>query len=403
MIKNEHIGKKRFWTLCCLKGWLAERLLLIAYLFFIALLLSSDNTKLTNNFFYLCIMLPAFFILARRQLLPTRPCLLLCCYLSYVALSTFWSNADPGDALKHLKYVIYILTFTAITQQVMTQPERLKWIAAWGLLIGLIVEAHSLYTLIASVGLEAWVRDFPRLDQLTGPLNAIHLPLAICLFGFILITSQFHNPWFASALVCLLIITIIPLQSRTPIFALLLAHCFYLFQLRALLALLVWLGILISGGIFLVLSIDRFTTEFVRVDIWLNVANSMLEQCSLLVGCGNRFNFDIHVDNFYYFNPHSIWLSQFFYGGVAGLLLIFLCAYSLFRKHHQLATHWPPVFLFCIIACFPIGHSLLTHPDFIWLLTWFPLALSGMLFRSADSINQAQQHHEADTNTPVSV
>jgi len=59
-----------------------SRLLLAAYLLFIALLLGADNTKLTNNVFYLFLMLPAGVMIARRQLRPTRACLLLgatCC------------------------------------------------------------------------------------------------------------------------------------------------------------------------------------------------------------------------------------------------------------------------------------------------------------------------------------
>ncbi len=378
-------------------------LLLAAYLLFIALLLGSDNTKLTNNFFYLCLMLPAAILVARRQLRPTLPCLLLGSYLLYVALSTFWNNTDPGDSAKHLKYVIYILAFAAITQQVMAQPERLKWIAAWGLLISLVVEAHSLYTLIANVGLDSWARDFPRLDQLSGPLNAVYLALAVGLFGFILISSQVRNPWLASVLVCGLILLTIPLQSRTPILALLLAHSYYLFRLRAFAALASWVLMLAVGGLALLLMIDRFTAEFVRVDIWLNVAETMSEQCSLLLGCGNRFDFDVQAQGFHYAHPHSLWLSQLFYGGLAGVVLLAACLWALYRHAGQLAAFWPPVFLYCAASGFSIGHSLLTHPDFLWLLTWFPLALSGILFRSADSINQAKQHHEADTNTPVPV
>lgn len=380
-----------------------SRLLLAAYLLFIALLLGADNTKLTNNVFYLFLMLPAGVMIARRQLRPTRACLLLGGYLLYVALSTFWSNADPGDSTKHLKYVVYILAFAAITQQVMAQPERLKWIAAWGLLVSLIVEAHSLYTLIANVGLDSWARDFPRLDQLTGPLNAVYLALAVGMFGFILISSQVRNPWLASLLVCGLILLTIPLQSRTPILALLLAHSYYLFRLRAFTALACWILMLAVGGLALTLTIDRFTAEFVRVDIWLNVAGTLSEQCSLLLGCGNRFDFSVQAQGFLYANPHSFWLSQLFYGGLVGVALLATCLWALYRHASQLAAFWPPVFLYCAVTGFSIGHSLLTHPDFIWLLTWFPLALSGILFRSADSINQAQQHHEADTNTPVPV
>ncbi|WP_010324520.1 O-antigen ligase family protein [Marinobacterium stanieri] len=379
------------------------RFLLAAYLLFITLLLGAENTKLTNNVFYLFLMLPAVVLVARRQLRPTRACLLLGGYLLYVALSSFWNNADPGDSAKHLKYVVYILAFAAITQQVMAQPERLKWIAAWGLLISLVVEAHSLYTLIASVGLDTWARDFPRLDQLTGPLNAVYLALAVGLFGFILISSQVTNPWLASILVCGLILLTIPLQSRTPILALLLAHSYYLFRLKAFTALACWVLMLAAGGLVLVLMIDRFTAEFVRVDIWRNVAGTMSEQCSLLLGCGNRYDFDVQAQGFHYANPHSLWLSQLFYGGLIGVALLATCLWALYRHASQLAAFWPPVFVYCAATGFSIGHSLLTHPDFLWLLTWFPLALSGMLFRSADSINQAKQQHEADTNTPVPV
>lgn len=379
------------------------RLLLAAYLLFIALLLGADNTKLTNNVFYLFLMLPAGVLIAHRQVRPTRACLMLGSYLLYVALSTFWSNTDPGDSLKHLKYVVYILAFAAITQQVAAQPERLKWLAAWGLLISLVVEAHSLYTLIASVGLDTWVRDFPRLDQLTGPLNAVYLALAIGLFGFILISSQVTNPWLASMLVCGLILLTIPLQSRTPILALLLAHSYYLFRLRAFTALACWILMLAAGGLVLILMIDRFTAEFVRVDIWRNVAGTMSEQCSLLLGCGNRYDFDVQAQGFHYAHPHSLWLSQLFYGGLIGATLLAATLWALFRNGAELAPFWPPVFVYCAATGFSIGHSLLTHPDFLWLLTWFPLALSGILFRSADSINQAKQHNEADANTSVPI
>lgn len=377
--------------------------LFAAFLLFMALLLASDNTKLANNVFYLFLMLPAWLLLARRQLRPTRSGMLLGGYLLYVSISTFWSHSDPEDSLKHLKYVVYILAFAAITRQVMTRPERLKWIAAWGLAISLGIEMHGLYRLTANIGLDAWISTFPRLDQLTGPLNAVYLALAIGLFGFMLISSQVRRPWLASVLVCGLIVLTIPLQSRTPILALLLAQSYYLFRLRAYRTLICWLLMLTAGGLVLLLMIDRFTAEFVRVDIWLNVAATMLDQCSLLLGCGNRFDFNIQAQGFQYANPHSIWLSQLFYGGLLGLALLLTTLWSLCKEQHSLPAFWPPVFLYCAAAGFSIGHSLLTHPDFLWLLTWFPLALSGMLFRPADSIHQAKQQHEADTNTTVAV
>lgn len=390
-------------SFCNLNGKWPSRLLLATYIIFIALLLGADNTKLTNNFFYLFLMLPAMILVARRQLRPTRACLLLGGYLLYVALSSFWNNADPGDSAKHLKYVVYILAFAAITQQVMAQPERLKWIAAWGLLISLVVEAHSLYTMINVIGLDNWLHNFPRLAQINGPLNAVYLGLAIGLFGFILISSQVRTPWLASLLICGLILMTIPLQSRTPILALLLAHSYYLFRLRAFSALACWILMLAAGVFALILMVDRFTVEFYRADIWLGVAGTMSEHCSILIGCGNRFEFNISAQGIYFYNPHSIWLSQFFYGGAIGIVFLLVVFGSIIQGKHQLPDYSLPLFTYSFIACVPIGHSLLTHPDFLWLLTWFPLALSGMLFRSADSINQAKQHHEADANTPVPV
>lgn len=384
-------------------AFFSSKLLIGSLLLFLGLLISVEHSKLTNNAFYITLMLPGLLLLFKRPPSISPAGITLVSFLLYMALSTFWGADDLGDGFKQLKYVIYIIAFLVITHQAASSNRHISLIASAGFLLTLSLEAHSLYMQIANIGLEKWLAHFPRLLQTTGPLNAVYMSLTIGLFGFILIASRVRNPWMATALVCALILVTLPLQSRTLILSLVVAHSYLLFRQKAFHALIFWIIFCLAAGGALLLSIDRFTGAVHRDGIWLYAINAWIDDCSMIFGCGNRHNFNINIEGTYFYNPHSILLSQMLYGGLTGLLLLGAVAWTMRQEFHRIAPYWPPVFLYSLTACLTIGHSLLTHPDFIWLLTWLPLALSGILFNPAERIKQAKQHHEADANPAVPV
>lgn len=349
--------------------------------FFLALLISVDNSKLVNNFFYICLLIPALVVLVKEKIRPTFPASMIGIYLIYIALSTLWGTGDLMTGMKQLKYVVYILAFAVLIHKFASPPERVALVAAGGLIIGLLLEGHSLYLQFSSIGVDNWLAAFPRLEETTGPFNPVYLALCIGLFGFILIASKVDNPWISTALICALILVTLPLQSRTMILSLVVAHGYLMFRRRDFRVLSLWVILSLASSVALLFSIDRFTGPIYRDDIWLISLTTYLQDCSILLGCGNRHNFGTVIDNIYFYNPHSIVLSQLLYGGVLGVLFLLATLWIINKEARHTAEHWKPVFLYCALASLPIGHTLLTHPDFIWILIWLPLGLSGILFR----------------------
>lgn len=371
-----------------------NRLLFGSLIVFLGLLIALEHSKLTNNFFYVALMPAAFVLMYHKVARPSPVAVALFGYLIYIALSTFWGNSDLGDGFKQLKYVVYIFSFVAVAHHVASSPNRILMIAGTMLTLAVFLEAHSLYSQISVIGLENWLDRFPRLSQTTGPLNPVYLALTIGLFGFILISSRIHNPWIATGLVCLLVLLTLPLQSRTLILALVVAHSYKLIQQRAFRALTVWAILCAIAGVAILIGVDRFSSSVLRDDIWQFAFKTWIKECSILFGCGNRYDFDIHTQGMFFYNPHSVVFSQLLYGGLIGSLLIAIFVYTVARKTHQTASFWTPVFIYSAVACTTIGHSLLTHPDFLWILTWLPISFSGILFRSVPrniNVNPASQ------------
>jgi hypothetical protein len=380
-----------------------RNLLPACLLIFLGMLIAVDNSKLVNNFFYATLLIPALVTVFRRAITPKPPAILLGVYLFYVALSTLWGTGDIIAMLKQMKYIVYVFAFLVITHQLAAKPGYTLLLASCGLTLGLLLEAHSLYIQISSIGIQPWLTQFPRLSKISGPLNAVYLALTIGLFGFILITSQIKSPWISSLLVCCLIVMTLPLQSRTLIIALIMAQGFNLLLQRRLSVFLIWGLICITGTVLLVLSIDRFTSEVHRSGIWLFSIDSLWQNCNIIIGCGNRYDFNINIDGFYFFNPHSVILSQLLYGGIIGMTLLCISLWFIYKAARQIEIFWLSVFVYCLTSCLTIGHTILTHPDFLWLITWLPLGLSGILFTSINHHAAGNRNNEADTNTAVPV
>ena len=355
---------------------------LSAFLFlFLIMLISIDNSKLVNNFFYVFLLLPAVFIATKEKIKPTTSALIIGTYLIYISVSTIWGTGDILATAKQLKYVLYILAFTLLIHTLIYSDKQITAIAAGGLITGLLLEAYSFYLQITAIGIDQWLKTFPRLSKVTGPLNPVYLALTIGLFAFILIARKARNPWLSTTLVLILTLVTLPLQSRTLILALAIGHGYLLFTRRDFLPFLLWTALCLAGGITLLFSIDRFTTQFYRGSIWLDAITSYWQDCSWVFGCGHRYNFQIHVGDIYIYHPHSIILSQVLYGGLFGAMLLLTALWAILKELRDRPEHWKAVLLYCFMASLPIGHTLLTHPDFIWVLIWLPLALSGILFR----------------------
>lgn len=351
----------------------------------LCLLVASESSKLTNNFFYIALLPAALVLTYKRALKPNGTFIILMCYLLYVSLSTFWSNSDLETSLKQLKYVIYVAAFIGIAHYVSRSIKRISLLSATILVLAFALEIQSLYTQISTIGLDSWLDSFPRLSDTTGPLNAIFLALVIGLFGFILIALHIQNPWVATILIFTLIILTLPLQSRTVIIALTVAHTYFLFRKKEFLALSIWAVGCILASLMIFMGVERFSSSLYRDDIWLYTIKAWSDNCSVLFGCGNRYNFNIEIQGHYFYHPHSILLSQLLYGGIAGLFLMAIFAYTILKKISNTDPIWLAVLAFSASASATIGHTILTHPDFIWVLIWLPLSLSGALFESQHS------------------
>lgn len=190
-------------------------------------------------------------------------------------------------------------------------------------------------------------------------------------------TNVLHICFFAAA------ILIAPFQTRISLLGLGVGVFAVLLQRKCYKAVVYSILSVVLAFLFFYFGVDRFSSgRYPRLDIWLFSLNKVVDECSLVYGCGLGHDFDINVSGRHYAQHHSLVFSQFFYGGVLGFLifviLILRTLWVLFKRK----SSWLGVFVFSLIVLMTNRHEIISNPDFVWVMLWLPLGFSGILFKN---------------------
>jgi O-antigen ligase len=116
-----------------------------------------------------------------------------------------------------------------------------------------------------------------------------------------------------------------------------------------------------------------------RPQIWLTTIQNTLGT-NLLFGNGIVTNSELMIDGYDFQHPHSIYISTFFYGGLAGLVLLLLLIATSFWE--VLKVRLSPLAIlaasslsYAVTVFLFDGDRLLTKVDFVWIAFWLPISL----------------------------
>ena len=352
-------------------------------IFAMHLIFPSKNNQQTT--FYLTLLLPGLFLFAKHLKDQPRNKMLvpIMLFLSYSAITAFWSDPHTlngvWQAVKNSLYVfIFIYCLTFLDHQKQTIP-----------IIKLLVvtaSAAALYSLY-----DAFVINETSFGKrILGTGNLDHPLRTSTVFGFfsicncfILMSEKNSNRYikfiFSMTLICLLGGLICGI-SRTPLAATticLLALCFTSRNKTALALLVVAVIALLITAIGYPEIISKFTDRgmSLRPIIWAD-ALEHIKQAPII---GHGIRSEISLTSFKTDSAHSRYLSTLYYSGAIGLMLFLSALLITFLRglntHPDYLNFFKIMLLYGLMCSVTEGKFLISRPDMVWLIIWFPLGL----------------------------
>lgn len=187
------------------------------------------------------------------------------------------------------------------------------------------------------------------------------LILAIAIDGSLLILSFAKGPWLTiTSSILIIVVSKIRQPLKIPF--------------------IITVGILITASISyfnIVDTLNNMTSYLIRVQL---IRESILQmEGKYLYGLG--LTYKLPVENTSLMHPHNIFIDSFRFGGLTGLALIILHAFSILwmqmtsikRRFNCVLFLW---FFTGVILLSLYGQQVLTRPGYIWFLYWIPAALT---------------------------
>ncbi|MGL4268475.1 MAG: O-antigen ligase family protein [Plesiomonas sp.] len=352
------------------------------FLTFICLLSVSYDNKLINNLFYLSSILYLFYTIKNKKIELDTSIFFLIPFLAVNSLSMLWSD-HARDLVRTMQHSLYILLFFLIMYEfraiLLHKNLMLKLFSITSVLFVLI----NGYLFYNHHPIEA------RFYAEFGPTNTIDYAGILCiavLFNYYLFTETPKKTAkaFYLALGSISLLAVFLSQSRTPLIGLFIA-LFILSLKDKKYALFITLSALTVSAIIVLFYPELISRDSVdgaptpRIFTWIYTLQEVISKHPWFgFGYNNTFAHYFAPRNITYNNPHSVYMSMFFYTGFVGALTF--CALVMKLATDALAlfsrNKLPlSILVFGLIFCSTQGYLYIYHPREIWLLLWFPLAL----------------------------
>jgi len=348
---------------------------------------SPVDEKIVSQIFYIGIILPVLLLVTVDDIhavwhSPITKALLA--YLLYT--STAWLVVGESN---YLRYSIYVLFFTMAVWLLLRyeQVDMDKAAIYFFIAIVLYIVAGFLYLYLSSGALpgrpffSGWMTE-----------NPIHICSILATATAVCVVLFYQQQKILYALLTLMLSTMLMyiFETRTGYLALLFFAAVFIGvafiagnkQHKQRLGLFVVISIAVLGLLYFSGYLDPLLQRgnSYRFIIW-NILMEKLKDCSYLLGCG--YDHNIHE---YYFtkttkivHAHSIYVSELFYSGILGIILLFLfLGHTLYYgiKHKLI---WVYGFAAACAALSVDGSFALRPPrNEIWMIFWLPAIIVNM-------------------------
>ncbi|HEB26569.1 MAG TPA: hypothetical protein ENI05_02160 [Porticoccus sp.] len=358
--------------------------LLFGFAAFLSSFLVFDSWKSVNNVFFGFVLFPLVFCCSRKQLIRMHHSWLVNLFFSfilYLVASSFWSSSFSMDVFfRYMKRALYIYGFfVAVFVLVDDFPRFPQSVVNYFAPVLLCFSVICLVVFYQE-------HDFPRArllgqGRLTHPtfLSVVLLAyLGAFIWGF---SDRFREHGWIGAFSLMIGITVLILsQSRSSFVALIVMVVVALLidkkvsRFHFLSVCLIILGGAVSYDMGLLTNRGMSW----RPEIWSSVLERV-KDCGMWFGCGyGGWKSDaVVVGDMKFDHPHSIYLGQFFYGGIVALVS-YICLLAGFLFHGlrvRRAIPWVLVLTAGVSVTLTEGSKLLTTPSPIWLVLFFPMAM----------------------------
>ncbi|PCJ90217.1 MAG: hypothetical protein COA46_11875 [Porticoccaceae bacterium] len=358
--------------------------LLFGFAAFLSSFMVLDNWKSVNNVFYGLVLLPLVFCCSRKQLIRMHRSWLVnlfFLFILYLVASSFWSSSFSMDVFfRYMKRAFYIYGFFVAVFVLVDDFTRFSQSV-----INYFAPVLLCFSVICLVVFYQ-EHDFPRarlLGQgvLTHPtfLSVVLLAyLGAFLWGFF---DHFRAHGWIAAFSFIIGITVLILSQSRSSFVALIAMVVVALLIDKKSSRFYFLSIcliVLAGAVSYYMGLLTNRGMSWRPEIW----SSVLERvggCGMWFGCGygGWESETVVVADMKFDHAHSMYLGQFFYGGVVALVS-YICLLVGFLFHGlrvRSAIPWVLVLTAGVFVTLTEGNKLLITPSPIWLVLFLPMAM----------------------------
>jgi len=339
------------------------------------------------NTIYLFILLPAlvFWVMIKPKLSTDGYIWLL--YLLYVLFSSFWSNSDSIELWNNAKYVLYVMIFLYALELYKRSGLNVSYIFIGMFLSVLSIEVLSIGSYVFDHGVKSWFDQFPRLFGVIGVESPIDISCVFVLSTIALMACNKAKPLYCILGFLIVSVLISPFQTRISILGLGIGILVVFFQNKHMKMIFVSVGAAIFVMLLYYFGLDRFSSnEYTRLDIWQFAFDRLVEDCHMIYGCGFGYDFNINVSGRHYAQLHSLILSQFFYGGLLGFIAFSVVVIRTLWVLLKNDSPWFGVLVCSLVILMTNRHEIISNPNFVWVMLWVPIGLSGILFKKENIV-----------------
>jgi O-antigen ligase len=222
-------------------------------------------------------------------------------------------------------------------------------------------------------------------DQVHNPVvgaSVNGMVALICCFH--VLNKKKAHAWICTGLCVAILFSMLLTQSRGPMGALLITFLIgaVLTKNKKLFNTLFCVT-LIGGLMFLYIDeIREMITQrgfSYRLEIWQQILSRIKEALFFGEGISTENTF-IMADGSKWNHPHNVYLATTLYGGLTGLILLFILqavalweGFQCFLRKNDFT--FVALFLFAFICITTTNYRVISHPDAIWIYFWLPFAL----------------------------
>lgn len=360
----------------------------VALLLFITGFYWLDDQRLHRNLFYLLIPIALFCQLRLefwKSFFRVGLVWVVLAYMGYQAVSLSWSEIFSGEELgevfrKSALVLMFVALVAAITNKGL-QPKGLILLIGFAALAALIASMD--YLLMA---------DPP--ERMTGLGRGRNPIQSAALYGTALLVAGYAfaqkqefavlSRLFIALCWLVLLAALVLTESRGALLAALIAQCGLLlwlmprrWALGSVLVIAVTATIAILGFVDWQSWLAR--ADSFRLEIWQQIFDLVGDHW--LLGLGYRTPFSMTLSNGQFIaQPHSIYVTAYYFGGIVGLLLLsdlwsftfwYLCKSR--QPHRVLAV---ALAVYALIFALVDFSTLLVNAEIEWLLFWLPVGMA---------------------------